>query len=210
MKVGDNKNKFSIWEKIKLSDYENHMRYETVFQEQTLNSIMKEQLNTTAKKISILGITSGNGLEHALDTTTEIYGIDVNKKFLDECKKRFSNLKSLKCLCLDFNDENILLPKSNCIIANLIIEYMGINNFIKTVKKIDPSIIKIVVLLESDCEIVSNSPYAENLSILSEIYEPIENEKLIFELEKIQFKKILEKKNPLPNGKCFLQLEFVK
>lgn len=34
------------WKSIKLSDYENHMKLDSVMQLQTLNCMMKEQLNT--------------------------------------------------------------------------------------------------------------------------------------------------------------------
>ncbi len=33
------------WEKIKLSDYENHMKLDSVMQLQTMNAMMKKQLN---------------------------------------------------------------------------------------------------------------------------------------------------------------------
>lgn len=32
------------WKEIQLNDYENHMKLDSVFQFQTLNNIMKEQL----------------------------------------------------------------------------------------------------------------------------------------------------------------------
>ena len=53
------------WKSIKLSDYENHMKSDAVMQLQTLNCMMKEQLNTfPAHSAMILGIAGGNGLEH--------------------------------------------------------------------------------------------------------------------------------------------------
>lgn len=33
------------WEQIKLSDYENHMKLDSVMQLQTMNAMMKKQLN---------------------------------------------------------------------------------------------------------------------------------------------------------------------
>ncbi len=53
------------WEEIKLSDYENHMKLNTVMQEQCLNAVMKKQFyRYPVKTIMVLGIAGGNGLEH--------------------------------------------------------------------------------------------------------------------------------------------------
>ena len=44
------------WEEIKLSDYENHMSLESVFQLQTMNQMMKEQFYAyPVKSVMILG-----------------------------------------------------------------------------------------------------------------------------------------------------------
>ena len=74
------------WENIKLSDYENHMSLDTVYQLQALSEMMHKQLYTyDVKSIMILGIAGGNGLEH-IDRTriNKVYGVDVNKDFLKE------------------------------------------------------------------------------------------------------------------------------
>lgn len=53
------------WEEIPLSDYENHMKLDSVMQLQTMNQMMKGQLNAyPVSSVIILGIAGGNGLEH--------------------------------------------------------------------------------------------------------------------------------------------------
>lgn len=53
------------WENISLSDYENHMALDSVWQLQAMNQMMKGQLNTyNISSVMILGIAGGNGLEH--------------------------------------------------------------------------------------------------------------------------------------------------
>ena len=53
------------WEKIPLSDYENHMKLDSVMQLQAMNEMMKGQFSAhPISSVIILGIASGNGLEH--------------------------------------------------------------------------------------------------------------------------------------------------
>ena len=85
------------WENINLSDYENHMSLDSVYQLQSLSEMMGEQFYTyDVNSIMILGIAGGNGLEH-IDKTRihKVYGVDVNKDFLDECKARYTKLEGV-------------------------------------------------------------------------------------------------------------------
>ena len=72
------------WEEISLSDYENHMKLDSVQQLQALNTLMKKQLNQyPAKSAMILGIAGGNGLEHVNSEKLEkVYGVDINTEYL--------------------------------------------------------------------------------------------------------------------------------
>ena len=53
------------WEDIPLLDYEQHMRLDSVFQLQTMNRAMKQQLEAyPVSSAIIVGVAGGNGLEH--------------------------------------------------------------------------------------------------------------------------------------------------
>lgn len=53
------------WIEILLDDYENHMRLGSVMQLQTMNQMMKSQLEDyPVSSAMILGVAGGNGLEH--------------------------------------------------------------------------------------------------------------------------------------------------
>lgn len=53
------------WEEISLSDYENHMRSDSVMQLQAMNEMMKAQFyDYPVSDMMILGVAGGNGLEH--------------------------------------------------------------------------------------------------------------------------------------------------
>ena len=87
--------------KIDLNDYENHMSLENVYQLQVLNEMMKEQFNEyDIDTIMVLGIAGGNGLEHInKKKIKKIYGVDVNRNFLVECKKRYIELENIFMIC---------------------------------------------------------------------------------------------------------------
>ena len=78
------------WEKIALSDYENHMRLDSVCQLQAMNAMMKDQLSRhPAETVMLLGIAGGNGLEHIDPRKVQtLYGVDINQKYLTACAER--------------------------------------------------------------------------------------------------------------------------
>ncbi len=84
------------WVSIDLRDYENHMRSDTVMQLQTLNKMMKEQLNSySVKSVMILGVAGGNGLEHIKsEKYSVVYGVNVNPEYLREVRKRYEALNN--------------------------------------------------------------------------------------------------------------------
>ena len=85
------------WENIPLTDYENHMKLDSVMQLQAMNEMMKEQFDTySVSSVMIFGIAGGNGLEHIQkDKFEKVYGIDINSSYLQSVKRRYPNLDGL-------------------------------------------------------------------------------------------------------------------
>ena len=85
------------WEEINLSDYENHMKLDSVMQLQTLNSLMKDQFEHYPVTSSmVLGVAGGNGLEHVdRNKYQTVYGIDINEGYLKAAKERFPELSDV-------------------------------------------------------------------------------------------------------------------
>ncbi|MEG0469103.1 MAG: hypothetical protein RR562_04250, partial [Longicatena sp.] len=122
------------WEEIPLSDYENHMKLDSVFQLQTMNEMMKGQFSAyLVHSVMILGIAGGNGLIHINPQQyTKVYGVDINKAYLKEVESRYVHLKDvLRCLAVDLLKEANTLPQAELLIANLLIEYIGYEAFQK-------------------------------------------------------------------------------
>jgi hypothetical protein len=201
------------WENISLSDYEEHMKLQDIMQLQTLNKIMKSQINEyPVKTITILGIAGGNGLEYINpEKHDKVYGIDINKKYLEICKNRFSSLIScLELKAIDLMDINNKLPKSELIIANLLIEYIGVETFIKHMKQTLPTFISCVIQKNIDQEFVSSSPYQQTFDGLSGIHTEVHEEVLTESFKTNNYKMIYREEYQLPNKKMFIRLDFSK
>ncbi|MDE6133816.1 MAG: class I SAM-dependent methyltransferase, partial [Oscillospiraceae bacterium] len=165
------------WKSIKLSDYENHMKLDSVKQLQTLNSMMKKQLDTSpARSVMILGIAGGNGLEHInTEKYTAVYGVDVNAEYLQEVEKRYAKLGGvLKCFCVDLTADISELPADDLVIANLLIEYIGYEYFQRVVKQVKPKYVSCGIQINTDKEFVSDSPYLHSFDGLDSVHHQIE------------------------------------
>lgn len=199
------------WKKIKLSDYESHMKLASVMQLQSLNIMMKNQFNLyPIKTVMVLGVAGGNGLEH-IDTkkVQKVYGIDINHKYLEECAERYKNLDGiLECICADLADKNIILPHTDMIIANLLIEYIGYECFQNAVIQINPLYVSCVIQINTDDSFVSDSPYIHVFDSLNEVHHKMQEDELITVMKDINYYLIAKKEELLPNGKKLVQLDF--
>ena len=96
------------WRSICLSEYEEHMRSDTVMQLQTLNEMMFSQLDLyDAETAAVLGVAGGNGLEHIdINKYSAVYAVDVNPDYLHTVEERYASLAgTLQCLCVDLTKE---------------------------------------------------------------------------------------------------------
>jgi len=195
------------WENIDLNIYEKHMGLDTVGQLQLLNKIMKSQLDYKVSSVAIWGITGGNGLEHiSCNDFDSVYGIDINQKYLDEAKNRYSNLDCLYLEKLDLNDLTTDLPSVELVIANLLIEYIGLDNFIKQIAKNSPKYLSSIIQKDGANDFVSDSIYSKDFKDL--VFSNINENELINRLNEINYKIILEESYNLPNNKELLRLDF--
>jgi hypothetical protein len=199
------------WEEIKLTDYENHMKLESVMQLQTMNAMMKEQFyQYPAKTIMILGIAGGNGLEHINPKIIKkVFGIDINRDYLYECAKRYTQLDGvLKILYADLTKDNLTLPHADLVVANLFIEYVGYECFQKIINQVKPQYISCVIQINAKENFVSNSPYIHVFNYLNGIHHQMSEKSLIKAMEGINYRMILNTEKFLPNGKNLVRLDF--
>lgn len=199
------------WEQINLSDYENHMSLENVFQLQMLNRMMKEQFDAYyVKSAMILGVAGGNGIEHIdKEKFNKVYGVDINKEFLEKCKSRYADPENIfETICVDLLSEDLQLPSSELLIANLLIEYIGYKHFQKIIKIVNPKYISCVIQINTSNSFVSDSPYLHTFDCLDEVHHQMEEKELIKYMQEIGYRSIMTKENELPNGKKFVRIDF--
>lgn len=169
------------WEEIPLTDYENHMKLDSVMQLQAMNDMMKLQFYSyPVSSVMILGIAGGNGLEHIQkDTFKNVYGIDINPSYLQEVKHRYSNLDGLlECLCINLIEETDQLPKADMVIANLLIEYIGYACFQKAIQQVHPKYVSCIIQINMEDTWVSDSPYLHVFDGLDQVHHQIDEQAL--------------------------------
>ncbi|TCL02085.1 class I SAM-dependent methyltransferase [Sodalis ligni] len=201
------------WEKLDLAYYEGHMQFESVRQAQILNEIMQSQFNDyTVSSICILGIAGGNGLEHInKNTISKVYGIDVNEQYLHACQNRFTTLDSiLELRHADLTLSDAYVPEVEIIVANLVIEYIGLNIFTKLLAENPPKYVSCVIQINCENAFVSSTPFEEHFEEISSFHNDINEKQLIKTLQLIGFRNNFVKAHSLPNKKNFLRLDFVR
>ena len=200
------------WEDISLSDYENHMSLDSVQQLQAMNSIMRDQFEAyPVDTAMVLGVAGGNGLEHVRrDKYRTVYGVDINSDYLNVVKERYINLDGvLECLQTDLINEYDKLPDSQLVIANLLVEYIGYEAFMKAMMRVRPLYISCVIQINTDeAAWVSDSPYLHAFDRLDEVHCQMEEQALTDAMEKTGYRKILVQSNPMPNGKALVRIDF--
>ena len=177
-----------------------------------MNSIMQDQFGDyPVDTAMVLGIAGGNGLEHvSKEKFKTVYGVDINADYLKAVEARYSGLEGvLKCIKADIINECDKLPEAQLVIANLLIEYIGYEAFIKAMMRVRPQYISCVIQINIDeHQWVSDSPYLHAFDRLDEVHCQMEDEALTKVMEEICYRKILSESYPLPNGKTLLRLDY--
>lgn len=198
---------------LPLDIYEKHMSLDGVRQLQTLNSIMKRQLDCyVVPAVMILGIAGGNGLEH-IDTRKyrRVYGVDINGDYLDACRARYPALDGVfEAVCLDLTRADAVLPETPLVIADIVVEYIGYKAFVRGIRSAAPEYISAVLQVNEDDVFVSRSPYSRAFDRVSEIHQPVDEQGLTEALTDIGYSKILTEAFPLPNGKKFVRVDYTQ
>jgi len=201
------------WEEISISDYENHMSLENVYQLQVLNKMMGEQFEAyVIDTVMILGIAGGNGLEHIRrEKISRVYGVDVNCDYLALCRERYAALgDTFESICADLLDEGLCLPCADLLIANLLIEYIGYECFTRVVETVKPKYVSCVIQINTGESFVSDSPYIHAFDCLEAVHHQMEEQALTAAMGGIDYRLKYTSEELLPNGKKLVRLDFIQ
>jgi len=212
----------NAWCHIKSADYDAHMSHPHVAQTQMLNRITKEQFELIPQELrlsscaAILGITTGNGLEHMISCgIAQVIGIDINKDFLDECQARFANIESrFDLFQLNLMTDTIqaidILSNCDLIIANLLIKHIHLENFVKIMVGLPKhnQIVSCVIQIDPDGTAVSKSGFEHVFDDISKQREEENEDLIVSSMEESGFLFTNRVVYDLPNGKQFVRLDF--
>lgn len=199
------------WEEISLADYENHMKLDSIMQLQGLNQMMKGQFEAyLASDVMILGIAGGNGLEHIRkDKFKKVYGVDINSSYLQSVMQRYPDLEGiLECICINLIGEADKLPKTDMVIANLLVEYIGYECFQKAIVQVKPKYVSCIIQINTEDNWVSDSPYLHVFDGLDRVHHQIEKQMLENTMHEIDYRTVKTLEHMLPNGKKLVQIDF--
>ena len=199
------------WEEIELDVYERHMSLDSVAQLQALNRAMRDQLEAyPVRTAMILGVAGGNGLEHVRrEKYDAVYGVDLNRAYLRAAAERHPELDGvLQLLPLDLTKDAALLPNSELVIADLLIEYIGYAAFQAVIEQVRPRYVSCVIQINDDAEWVSDSPWLHAFDGLDAIHRQMDPQALTAHIAEIGYRNILQTADPLPNGKRFVRLDY--
>lgn len=199
------------WEEIPLTDYESHMKLDSVRQLQTMNEMMRGQFEAyPVSSVMILGIAGGNGLEHIQKERFErVYGVDVNSSYLEEVARRYSHLDGvLQCVCVDLLNGADKLPEADMVIANLLVEYIGYKCFQNVIQRVRPKYVSCIIQINIEDSWVSDSPYLQVFDRLERVHHQMEEHALEKAMLEISYGTIKKLERTLPNGKKFAQMDF--
>lgn len=201
------------WQNIPLDVYEAHMSDPAVAQLTALRTITGQQLADHAPRtVAILGIAAGNGLD-LIDpaTVTEVHGYDLNPDYLRVCEARHRDRLSHRLhLHHTAITQTLTLPRVDLVIANLIIEYIGLPEFAAFAAHNAESIgaLSCVVQHNHDAGFVSTTAHAAAFDGLAGISNDIDTDQLTAELLRAGFSETAGQEHPLPNQKTLRRRDF--
>jgi hypothetical protein len=201
------------WRGIDLEVYERHMSDARVDQLQRLREVMREQWAVfPSRSVAVLGVAGGNGLDLIDPATTHaVYGYDINPDYLRACEARYRSVLGERLHLIETTiDRSLTIERVDLVIANLIVEYVGAEEFTAFASANAPSIgvLSCVIQHNDDEGFVSSTQDTSAFDALATVASDIEPETLAALMSDAGFTTLGRFEYPLPNGKTLVRLDF--
>ena len=174
---------------------------------------MKDQWQAypLARSAIVLGVAGGNGLEYCGKQLEHIYGIDINKGYLESCHKRFGKIlgPKLHLIQMDVGQPQAKLPRADLLLADLVIEYVGVEIFCQKAAASQAKLVSCVIQLPGK-SFVSNSPYQDGLQAIGVLHQDIAPEDLQTGMGLYGYEEAIFQTVVLPDGKWLLRADYQK
>jgi len=184
-----------------------------VGQLQRLHDIAGRQLAAyPSRTIGVLGIAGGNGLD-LIDPqgTDAVYGYDINPDYLDFCAARYHSVFADRLHLIRTSiDRSVTIEPVGLLIADLIIEYVGVEEFVALAAANARSIgvLSCVIQRNDAGSFVSSTDYSSSFDALASVSSDVDPEKLASAMSDAGFETLDHFEYPLPNGKTLIRRDF--
>lgn len=194
------------WLSIPLADYEGHMSAEGVRQLGIVADLFKFALNyCRPESVAILGIAGGNGVDQIdCATTTRIVGVDINRAYLDEVRRRFGALSDLELHCCDLAEREFRLAPVKLVHAALIFEHAGLDLALENALSLvapDGKLSVILQLPSNEEQGVATTSYT-SMQALKQCFALIGAAEFQDLLKRKGFELVMHERRSLPAGKA--------
>ncbi len=138
-------------------------------------------------------------------------GIDINQAYLEVCTKRFCWTigKSLRLIETDLSKPESVIPQTDLIIANLLIEYVGIKTFCKKAAVAQTQYVSCVIQdPDRKQSFVSESPYQSAFHGIGKLHQDVDETKLTDEMALYRYTQVYRESYDMPNSKRFVRLDY--
>jgi len=201
------------WRGIDLDVYERHMGHPGVGQLQRLRDITGEQLAAYPfRTVGVLGVAGGNGLDLIDPKTTDaVYGYDINPDYLDACETRYRGAFGDRLHLIETSiDRSVRIERVDLLIANLIIEYVGAEEFVAfaAANARCIGVLSCVIQCNDAAGFVSSTDYSASFDALASVSSDISPEALDSAMSDAGFVAMSRREYPLPNGKTLVRQDF--
>jgi hypothetical protein len=201
------------WRGIELDVYERHMEDPRVGQLQRLRDVTGEQLAAYPfRTVGILGIAGGNGLDLIDPQSTEaVYGYDINPEYLRACEARYRAPLGDRLRLIETSiDRSVRIERVDLLIANLIIEYVGTEEFaaFAAANTCSIGVLSCVIQRNDKAGFVSSTDYSTSFDALASVSSDIDVDTLTSVMADAGFVALNRREYPLPNGKALVRQDF--
>jgi hypothetical protein len=201
------------WRGIGLDVYERHMSDARVGQLQRLREITGEQLAAyPGRAVGVLGVAGGNGLDLIDPQAVEaVYGYDINPDYLLACEGRYRAVFGDRLHLVEATiDRDLTIQRVDLLIANLIVEYVGGEEFaaFAAANAARIGLVSCVIQFNDAQGFVSSTPDASAFDGLATVASDVEPDALAALMSAVEFACVGSGEYPLPNGKTLVRLDF--
>jgi hypothetical protein len=195
------------WLTISLEDYEGHMGADNVRQLEALSDLFKRALDLCLPtSVAILGVAGGNGLGRVDGAVTKrIVGLDINQRYLEAVRQRYSPLAGLELHRTDLAGEYLNLPPLDLVHAALVFEHTGLGRCLENALSLvaPKGNLSVVLQLPSEGQQDVTVTRFSSMQALGDCFALIDVAEFRRRLEEEGFHLFHQEKRPLPGSKAF-------